>query len=166
MEERDMVSRQEFQKGMSDMERKMDSGFANLEKSIMELKHIVEMDRKTDNEKYDDRYLLNDDFHQTLVMGLVHPEVKNIIYSLMADFMCSENGKMKFEHLANRYLDKKRDDISAWSAFWTKTAKILAIIAFLAAIVYGGTLNNQNNNILENQQKQLDKIGEILESYK
>jgi hypothetical protein len=32
--------------------------------------------------------------------------------------------------------------------------------------VYGGTLNNQNNNILENQQKQLDKIGEILESYK
>ena len=77
MEEKDMVSRQEFQKGMSDMERKMDSGFANLEKSIMELKHIVEMDRKIDNQKYDDRYLLNDDFHQTLVMSLTHPAVRN-----------------------------------------------------------------------------------------
>ena len=157
-----MVSRQEFQKGMSDMERKMDSGFANLEKSIMELKHIVEMDRKTDNEKYDDRYLLNDDFHQTLVMGLSHPEVKNVIYSATSDFLCSENGRMKFEHLANRYLDKKRDDISAWSAFWTKTVRVIAVIALLAMIVYGGILNNQNNNILENQQKQLNKISEIM----
>jgi len=157
-----MVSRQEFQKGMSDMERKMDSGFANLEKSIMELKHIVEMDRKTDNEKYDDRYLLNDDFHQTLIMGLVHPEVKNVIYSATSDFLCSENGRMKFEHLANRYLNKKRDDISAWSAFWTKTVKVIAVIALLAVIVYGGMLNNQNNNILENQQKQLNKISEIM----
>jgi hypothetical protein len=162
MEEKDIVSRQEFQKGMSDMERKMDSGFANLEKSIMELKHIVEMDRKTDNQKYDDRYLLNDDFHQTLVMGLSHPEVKNVIYSATSDFLCSENGKMKFEHLANSYLDKKRDDISAWSAFWTKTVRVIAVIAFLAAIVYGGILNNQNNNILENQQKQLNKISEIM----
>jgi len=162
MEEKDMVSRQEFQKGMSDMERKMDSGFANLEKSIMELKHIVEMDRKTDNEKYDDRYLLNDDFHQTLIMGLVHPEVKNVIYSATSDFLCSENGRMKFEHLANRYLNKKRDDISAWSAFWTKTVKVIAVIALLAVIVYGGILNNQNNNILENQQKQLNKISEIM----
>ena len=157
-----MVSRQEFQKGMSDMERKMDSGFANLEKSIMELKHIVEMDRKTDNEKYDDRYLLNDDFHQTLVMGLSHPEVRNAIYSATSDFLCSENGRMKFEHLANRYLDKKRDNISAWSAFWTKTVKVIAVIALLAVIVYGGILNNQNNNILENQQKQLNKISEII----
>lgn len=157
-----MVSRQEFQKGMSDMERKMDSGFANLEKSIMELKHIVEMDRKTDNEKYDDRYLLNDDFHQTLVMGLSHPEVRNAIYSATSDFLCSENGRMKFEHLANRYLDKKRDNISAWSAFWTKTVRVIAVIALLAVIVYGGILNNQNNNILENQQKQLNKISEIM----
>lgn len=157
-----MVSRQEFQKGMSDMERKMDSGFANLEKSIMELKHIVEMDRKTDNEKYDDRYLLNDDFHQTLVIGLSHPEVKNVIYSATSDFLCSENGRMKFEYLANRYLDKKRDDISAWSAFWTKTVKVIAVITLLAMIVYGGILNNQNNNILENQQKQLNKISEIM----
>ncbi len=157
-----MVSRQEFQKGMSDMERKMDSGFANLEKSIMELKHIVEMDRKTDNEKYDDRYLLNDDFHQTLIMGLSHPEVKNVIYSATADFLCSENGRMKFEYLANRYLDKKRDDISAWSAFWTKTVRVIAVIAFLAMIVYSGMLNNQTNNILENQQKQLNKISEIM----
>ena len=157
-----MVSRQEFQKGMSDMERKMDSGFANLEKSIMELKHIVEMDRKTDNEKYDDRYLLNDDFHQTLIMGLVHPEVKNVIYSATSDFLCSENGKMKFKHLADSYLDRKRDDISAWSAFWTKTVKVIAVIALLAVIVYGGILNNQNNNILENQQKQLNKISEIM----
>lgn len=140
----------------------MDSGFANLEKSIMELKHIVEMDRKTDNEKYDDRYLLNDDFHQTLIMGLVHPEVKNVIYSATSDFLCSENGRMKFEHLANRYLNKKRDDISAWSAFWTKTVKVIAVIALLAVIVYGGILNNQNNNILENQQKQLNKISEIM----
>ncbi|MDY0388336.1 MAG: hypothetical protein RBT65_14700 [Methanolobus sp.] len=162
MEEKDMVSRQEFQKGMSDMERKMDSGFANLEKSIMELKHIVEMDRKTDNEKYDDRYLLNDDFHQTLIMGLVHPEVKNVIYSATSDFLCSENGKMKFKHLADSYLDRKRDDISAWSAFWTKTVKVIAVIALLAVIVYGGILNNQNNNILENQQKQLNKISEIM----
>lgn len=162
MEEKDMVSRQEFQKGMSDMERKMDSGFANLEKSIMELKHIVEMDRKTDNEKYDDRYLLNDDFHQTLVIGLSHPEVKNVIYSATSDFLCSENGRMKFEYLANRYLDKKRDDISAWSAFWTKTVKVIAVITLLAMIVYGGILNNQNNNILENQQKQLNKISEIM----
>ena len=157
-----MVSRQEFQKGMSDMERKMDSGFANLEKSIMELKHIVEMDRKTDNEKYDDRYLLNNDFHQTLVMGLSHPEVRNAIYSATSDFLCSENGRMKFEHLANRYLDKKRDNISAWSAFWTKTVRVIAVIALLAMIVYGGILNNQNNNILENQQKQLNKISEIM----
>ena len=52
--------------------------------------------------KYDDRYLLNDDFHQTLIMGLVHPEVKNAIYSATSDFLCSENGRMKFEHLANR----------------------------------------------------------------
>ena len=162
MEEKDMVSRQEFQKGMSDMERKMDSGFANLEKSIMELKHIVEMDRKTDNEKYDDRYLLNDDFHQTLVMGLSHPEVKNVIYSATSDFLCSENGRMKFEYLANRYLDKKRDDISAWSAFWTKTVRVIAVIAFLAMIAYNGMLNNQTNNILENQQKQLNKISEIM----
>lgn len=157
-----MVSRQEFQKGMSDMERKMDSGFANLEKSIMELKHIVEMDRKTDNEKYDDRYLLNDDFHQTLIMGLVHPEVKNIIYSIASDFLCSENGKMKFKHLADTYLDKKRDDISAWSTFWTKFVRVILIIALLAMIVYGGILNNQNNNILANQQKQLNKISEIM----
>ena len=157
-----MVSRQEFQKGMSDMERKMDSGFANLEKSIMELKHIVEMDRKTDNEKYDDRYLLNDDFHQTLIMGLVHPEVKNVIYSATSDFLCSENGKMKFKYLADRYLDKKRDNISAWSAFWTKTVRVIAVIAFLAMIVYNGMLNNQTNNILENQQKQLNKISEIM----
>lgn len=157
-----MVSREEFQKGMSDMERKMDSGFANLEKSIMELKHIVEMDRKTDNQKYDDRYLLNDDFHQTLVMGLSHPEVKNVIYSATSDFLCSENGRMKFEHLANSYLDKKRDDISAWSAFWTKTVRAIAVIALLAMIVYGGILNNQTNNILENQQKQLNKISEII----
>ena len=162
MEEKNMVSRQEFQKGMSDMERKMDSGFANLEKSIMELKHIVEMDRKTDNEKYDDRYLLNDDFHQTLIMGLVHPEVKNVIYSATSDFLCSENGRMKFEYLANRYLNKKRDDISAWSAFWTKTIRVIAVIAFLAMIVYSGMLNNQTNNILENQQKQLNKISEIM----
>jgi len=162
MEEKDMVSRQEFQKGMSDMERKMDSGFANLEKSIMELKHIVEMDRKTDNEKYDDRYLLNDDFHQTLVIGLSHPEVKNVIYSATSDFLCSENGRMKFEYLANRYLNKKRDDISAWSAFWTKTVRVVAVIAFLTMIVYGGILNNQTNNILENQQKQLNKISEII----
>ena len=162
MEEKDMVSRQEFQKGMSDMERKMDKGFANLEKSIMELKHIVEMDRKTDNEKYDDRYLLNDNFHQTLVMGLSHPEVKNVIYSVTADFLCSENGRMKFEYLANRYLNKKRDDISAWSAFWTKTVRVIAVIAFLTMIVYGGILNNQTNNILENQQKQLNKISEII----
>ena len=140
----------------------MDSGFANLEKSIMELKHIVEMDRKTDNEKYDDRYLLNDDFHQTLVMGLSHPEVRNAIYSATSDFLCSENGRMKFEHLANRYLDKKRDNISAWSAFWTKTVRVIAVIALLAVIVYGGILNNQNNNILENQQKQLNKISEIM----
>lgn len=140
----------------------MDSGFANLEKSIMELKHIVEMDRKTDNEKYDDRYLLNDDFHQTLVIGLSHPEVKNVIYSATSDFLCSENGRMKFEYLANRYLDKKRDDISAWSAFWTKTVKVIAVITLLAMIVYGGILNNQNNNILENQQKQLNKISEIM----
>ena len=157
-----MVSRQEFQKGMSDIERKMDKGFANLEKSIMELKHIVEMDRKTDNEKYDDRYLLNDDFHQTLVMGLSHPEVKNIIYSATSDFLCSENGRMKFEYLANRYLNKKRDDISAWSAFWTKTVRVIAVIAFLTMIVYGGILKNQTNNIVENQQKQLNKISEII----
>ena len=157
-----MVSRQEFQKGMSDIERKMDKGFANLEKSIMELKHIVEMDRKTDNEKYDDRYLLNDDFHQTLVMGLSHPEVKNIIYSATSDFLCSENGRMKFEYLANRYLNKKRDDISAWSAFWTKTVRVIAVIAFLTMIVYGGILKNQTNNIVENQQKQLNRISEII----
>ena len=157
-----MVSRQEFQKGMSDMERKMDSGFANLEKSIMELKYIVEMDRKTDSQKYDDRYLLNDDFHQTLVMGLAHPEVKNVIYSATSDFLCSENGKMKFKYLADRYLDKKRDNISAWSAFWTKTVRVIAVIAFLAMIVYNGMLNNQTNNILENQQKQLNKISEII----
>lgn len=144
------------------MERKMDSGFANLEKSIMELKYIVEMDRKTDNQKYDDRYLLNDDFHQTLVMGLSHPEVKNVIYSITSDFLCSENGKMKFEHLANSYLDKKRDAVSAWSAFWAKFVRVVSIIALLAMIVYGGILNNQNNNILENQQKQLNKISEII----
>ncbi|MDY0387409.1 MAG: hypothetical protein RBT65_09840 [Methanolobus sp.] len=162
MEEKNIVSREEFQKGMSDMERKMDSGFANLEKSIMELKYIVEMDRKTDNQKYDDRYLLNDDFHQTLILGLAHPEVKNVIYSVTSDFLCSENGRMKFEHLANRYLDKKRDDISAWSAFWTKFVRVISIIALLAMIVYGGILNNQNNNILENQQKQLNKISEII----
>jgi len=166
MEEKNMVSRQEFQKGMSDMERKMDSGFANLEKSIMELKHIVEMDRKTDNEKYDDRYLLNDDFHQTLIMGLVHPEVKNVIYSATSDFLCSENGKMKFKHLADRYLDRKRDDISAWSIFWSRAAKVIVAIVFLVIIIYGSTLNNQNNDIIKNQQKQLNKISEILEGYK
>ena len=162
MEEKNMVSREEFQKGMSDMERKMDSGFANLEKSIMELKHIVEMDRKADNQKYDDRYLLNDRFHQTLIMNLTHPEVKNVIYSVTSDFLCSENGRMKFEHLANKYLNKRRDDISAWSAFWTKTVRVIAVIAFLTMIVYSGILSNQNNNILENQQKQLNKISEIM----
>ena len=32
----------------------------------------------------------------------------------------------------------------------------------LGMIVCGGILNNKNNNILENQQKQLNKISEIM----
>jgi hypothetical protein len=39
---------------------------------------------------------------------------------------------------------------------------VIAVIAFLAMIVYSGMLNNQTNNILENQQKQLNKISEII----
>lgn len=168
MENQNFVSKLELDSSlkntMSEMERKMEIGFANLEKSILELKHLMEIERKTDSEKYDDRYVLTKDLHHNIIMELSLTDTKSAIYTAVSEYMCSQSGKMKFEHLANEYLDKKRDDVSAWSKFIGKAGKIFIMIIIAIMLLYGGEIINKNNKIIENQQKQLNKINEILDN--
>lgn len=141
------------------LERRMDEGFAEIKALIADLKHAVELERRDDHAKYDDRYLLREESLQDSIIKLNNPEFRKACYPIVAEYICTDDGREKIGNMVSAYMAKTRDSVTKWIEFLKAIIGIIIVIS----VVYGWTTVikaqesiRSKQEVLSNQIEQLN----------
>lgn len=148
----EFVTKLELEKVITNLEKKMDNGFAELKAQIAELSHKIESGHHQDKEQYDDRYLMRDDSLSDAIGRLNNPIFRQACYPIVAEWHDTEDGKIKMDNIIDRRLECKRDNATKWLSF----LKLIAGLLIASGLMYSGISVNKTNQ--ETQKAMIEFI--------
>ena len=137
----DFVTRAELEAAIAKLEQKMGDGFADLKAQIADLAHKIENNQHKDKEQYDDRYLMREETLSEAIARLSLPVFRQACYPIVAEWLDTEDGKIKTGCIIDRHLNNKRDNATKWIAFF----KLIGGLLIAGGLMYGGISINKTN---------------------
>ena len=148
----DFVTRAELEAAIAKLEQKMGDGFADLKAQIADLAHKIENNQHKDKEQYDDRYLMREETLSEAIARLSLPVFRQACYPIVAEWLDTEDGKIKMGCIIDRHLNNKRDNATKWINF----IKLVGGILLGAMMLWGGQTIVQTN--IKTQQTVIEAL--------
>lgn len=123
------------------LEKNMSAGFVKIEKQLDMIMHNMAMEKHTDLEKYDSRYMLRSEDISNSVDRLSNPRVRKMIYTVVSEYLDTPDGALKMRCVIDRYFVEKRDNTSKWISF----IKLVAIMVISLLVGYSGMTIYKDN---------------------
>jgi len=138
----DFVTKTEFTKCITDLERKMDNGFNDIGKKLTEILGQIEIGKLTDKEHYDERYVLKADATQESINRVNDAKFQQACFPIVSNYLNTENGKRQISCLIDAHYGEKRDSATKWINF----VKLIGGIVIAIMALYGGNTVIKSNN--------------------
>lgn len=137
---------------LAKLEKQMTDGFSSIEKQLDKIMHNMEVDKHTDLERYDSRYLLKQEDISNTVDRLSNPKVRIAAYSIVCEYLNTPEGVLKIDCMIDSYFSRKRDSTTKWVAF----LKGLFIVIIAAATLWGGS--SVHKSTMETQERLIETM--------
>jgi len=151
------VTKLELNEALTELERKMTTGFSEIDSKLNKILSSMEIAKLLDREANDKRYITKDEVFQEALSRLNAPAFRQACHPIANEYLESEEGKMRIGCMIDRHLENKRDNASKWINF----IKLVGGIIIAALLMYGGqTVINTNLKTQQTVIEALHGLGE------
>lgn len=149
----EFVTKIELNTAITELEKKMASGFNGITKQLTDMQNSMELNKHTDLERFNEIFLRKSDAMQEAINRANNPRFMQICYPIVSGYLDTNDGKLKLGCAIDEHFANKRDNASKWINF----LKLIAGAILTLSLAYGGTTIVKSNN--QTQKALINAIG-------
>lgn len=150
------VTKLELNNALTALEKKMESGFSDVNTKLNQIINAMELKGHTDRETYDERYILREESMAEAIARVGTPQFRQSCYPIVTEYLNTEDGKRQLGCIIDSHFAEKRDSATKWINF----IKLIGGMILAAFLMYGGqTIISSNQRTQQAVMQALELMG-------